>query len=142
MKKSKRELYRRDRMEKAIQYVNAWATVKWHRIHGGDSLPSGVDDLSASSCKRGSPSDMPSLFDAAVSVDYCLKRFGNPLYLRALLLWLYPRSGVYARDELISSFDPKGLSSIMKLFGWSRNRMEAILADCEKRFIRYVSDRI
>ncbi len=133
----------KNNLEKARQYVNAWASLKWHRIHGGEGFPvTGEDGLSASCCRRGGASDMPSIFDAAVTVDYCLKRIGSPPYLKALLLWLYPTKGTYAREESISNFCPEGLNDIKKIFGWTRSRLEKILQKDEKIFLSYLATKI
>ncbi len=130
------------KIQKALQYLDAWATLKWHHLHGGTGIPAEKINEKSHSFRRNSPSSMPAIFDASLMVEKTLKLLGDPWVIRSLLLWLYPRSGTYQRDKEIESFRPKALKMRAKEFGWSEKRLTDLLKFEERRFLNILSQNI
>jgi hypothetical protein len=134
--------WKEPRVRKALQYLDAWGTVVWHRAHGGVGFPSAELDLESSSCRRGAPSDMPGIFDAYMSVEQALVSKGNPKILRGLLQWIYPKEGSYARERGGDGFRPLVVKSMAREFGWSGARLNRVLEQAELDFVLYLARRV
>jgi hypothetical protein len=140
--RTRESFWEQPRIQKAIQYVEAWAILRWHQLYGGVGFPAEEVEHQTSVSRRGSPSDMPSLFDAKVTVDYALKEIQEPWVLTGLLLWIYPRRGKFARNKDASTFRPATLKARAREFGWTEERLTEILKEDERRFLEFLAERI
>jgi len=130
------------KIKKALQYIDAWATIKWHHLYGGTGIPAEKMDENTYSSRRNSPSSMPAIFDASLMVERTLKLLGDPWIIRCLLLWIYPKSGTYQREQEIETFRPSTLKKRAKEFGWSEKRLTDLLKFEERSFLNLLSQKI
>lgn len=123
------------KLMKSLQYVEGWATVKWHRIHGGIGIPGGESCDQSSSFRRGTPSNMPGLFDAFIIVEESLNQLKKPWILIAFFLWCYPKTGTYERNGDYQNFRPRELTQMAKDFCWDEEQITDSLKKMEYQFL-------